>query len=240
MPKLWNETIEAHRQTVSETILDTTRRLVAERGLRAVTMSQIAEETGIGRATLYKYFPDVEAILLAFHQRHVSSHLEQLTDLRNQAGTPRNRLEAVLEAFAFISQHRGAELSSELGALLHQSEYVAQVQKQLIDLLSGLLAEAAQSGEIRGDVKPEELAAYCLHALAAAGSLHSNAAVHRLVTITLSGLSTPETTPTRKSRDESVEGPTELEVSRGKDRHEASAHRHGNHGQIRQLPEAPQ
>jgi AcrR family transcriptional regulator len=72
MPKLWSETIAAHRHTVRETILDATWALVAEHGLLAVTMSQIAEEAGIGRATLYKYFPDVEAILLAWHERHVA------------------------------------------------------------------------------------------------------------------------------------------------------------------------
>src|SRR5919202_1202932 len=65
VPRLWNETIEAHRRTVRGAILETTATLVAEHGLRSVRMSQIAEKTGIGRATLYKYFPDVEAILLA-------------------------------------------------------------------------------------------------------------------------------------------------------------------------------
>ena len=56
VPKLWNETIEAHRRAVRDAILETTAALVAEHGLTSVTMSQIAEETGIGRATLYKYF----------------------------------------------------------------------------------------------------------------------------------------------------------------------------------------
>jgi AcrR family transcriptional regulator len=49
-----------HRDAPSEVrdvIVETTAALVAEHGLRAVTMSQIAEDTGIGRATLYKYFP---------------------------------------------------------------------------------------------------------------------------------------------------------------------------------------
>ncbi|TIL19051.1 MAG: helix-turn-helix transcriptional regulator, partial [Mesorhizobium sp.] len=55
MPKLWNETIDAHRRAVRDATLDTTAALVAEHGLLSVTMSKIAEETGIGRATLYKY-----------------------------------------------------------------------------------------------------------------------------------------------------------------------------------------
>jgi AcrR family transcriptional regulator len=52
---------------VREAILDATGELVLSRGLLAVTMSDIAEATGIGRATLYKYFPGVEAILNAWH-----------------------------------------------------------------------------------------------------------------------------------------------------------------------------
>ena len=41
------------------------------------------------------------------------------------------------------------------------------------------------------DVPAAELANYCLHALAAAGSLPSKAAVQRLVTVTLAGLRSP-------------------------------------------------
>jgi AcrR family transcriptional regulator len=97
--KLWNETIEAHRREVRDAILDAAAALVAEHGLLSVTMSQIAEKTGIGRATLYKYFPDVEAILLAWHERQVTAHLDHLTALRNQSGDAAERLEAVLEAY---------------------------------------------------------------------------------------------------------------------------------------------
>src|SRR3977135_2339722 len=92
VPRLWNETIEGHRRAGRRATLDTTAALVAGHGLRSVTMSQIAEETGIGRATLYKYFPDVEAILVAWHERHVAGHLEHLAGLRDQAGDARTRL----------------------------------------------------------------------------------------------------------------------------------------------------
>ncbi len=190
MPKLWSETIGAHRQAVQEAILDTTAALVAEHGLTAVTMSAIAEKTGIGRATLYKYFPDVETVLSAWHERHVAGHLEHLAELRDQAGTPGERLEAVLEAYALISHHRDHH-GDELAALRHRGEHVARAEQQLIDLIRDLLTEVAETGELRKDVAPDELAKYCLHALAAAGRLASKAAVRRLVTVTLAGLRPP-------------------------------------------------
>src|SRR6266702_7377127 len=123
--KLWNDTIEAHRRAVRDATLDTTAALVAEHGLTSVTMSRIAEETGIGRATLYKYFPDVEAILLAWHERQIAHHLQLLADVRDQAGTPAARLEAVLNVYADISyQHH----DTELVALLHRGAHIVRAQ----------------------------------------------------------------------------------------------------------------
>ncbi len=190
MPKLWTETIAAHRREVHDAILEATWALVVEHGLTSVKMSQIAETTGIGRATLYKYFPGVEAILVAWHERQVAGHLEHLTALRDTPGSPGERLEAVLEAYAFIAYQRGHH-GEDLGALLHRGEHVARAQQRLIDLFRDLLIEAAETGKIRGDVSPDELASYCLHALTGAGGLPSTAAIHRLVAITLAGLRPP-------------------------------------------------
>jgi AcrR family transcriptional regulator len=185
VPKLWTETVAAHRQGVREAILSTAAALVAEHGLRSVTMSQIAEETGIGRATLYKYFPDVEAILVAWHDSHVTRHLQELKKLRDQPGAPLERLEAVLSAYALIQNKRHA---TEMGALLHRDKHVAGAQQHLHELIRSLLTEGTKAGDVRDDVAPDELATYCLFALAAAGSLRSEAAVHRLVAVTLAGL----------------------------------------------------
>ena len=190
MPRLWNETIKAHRRAVREAILDTTAALVVEQGLLSVTMSQIAEETGIGRATLYKYFSDVEAILLAWHERQITAHLEYLAEVRDQAGDPGERLQAVLEAYALISRESRRHHGTELAALVHRGEHMARAQQQLRDMIRDLLTEAAETGDVRDDVAPDELASYCLHALTAASSLSSKAAVRRLVTVTLDGLRT--------------------------------------------------
>ena len=189
MPKLWSETIAEHRREVHDAILERTAELVAEHGLRAVTMSQIAQETGIGRATLYKYFPDVEAILVARHQLHVAGHLAQLAALRDDAAGSGEALSAVLEAYA-LRRHEAARRHGEtdVGALVHQSRHLAGPEAQLRGLLTELLSEAAQTGHVRADVAPAELATYCLHALGAAVTLPSKAAVRRLVEVTVRGL----------------------------------------------------
>lgn len=185
MPKLWSETIEAHRREVYDAILKTTAAMVAEHGLRSVTMSRIAEQTGIGRATLYKYFSGVEAILVAWQEREVAVHLEYLAEVGGRAGDAWMRLDAVLEAFALIGyEHHGKEIA----APVHRGEHVARAEEHLVVLIRNLLAEAAAGGDVRSDVAPDELARYCLHAIAAADSLPSKAAVRRLVTVTLDGL----------------------------------------------------
>ncbi|MGW5590532.1 TetR/AcrR family transcriptional regulator [Streptomyces sp. NPDC003857] len=187
MPKLWNETIEEHRRAVRDAVLETTAELVATQGLRGVTMSRIAEESGIGRATLYKYFPDVESILEAWHQRQIADHLSELAALSESAGTTGERLEVVLEAYAFIQQQRRGH-GGELSALLHRGGHVAHAEQHLRDFLRDLLNEGVEAGEVRSDVSPDELVGYCLHALAGAGGLTSKAAAKRLVTVTLAGL----------------------------------------------------
>jgi AcrR family transcriptional regulator len=191
VPKLWTDTIEDHRREVRDAVLDATATLVAESGLLSVTMSGIAEATGIGRATLYKYFPDVEAILLAWHERQITDHLTHLRDVQDRTQGAGERLEAVLGAYAFIRYQAHGHHRTDVATALHQGDHVTKAEHELQLLVRSLVAEAAATGDIRSDVPPDELASYCLHALATATSLTSKAAVHRLVAVTLTGLQPP-------------------------------------------------
>jgi AcrR family transcriptional regulator len=189
VPKLWSETIDAHRHAVREAIIDATAAFVARHGLRAVTMSDVAHEAGIGRATLYKYFSDADAILRAWHDREVRGHVEQLTAARDRADGARERLEAVLDAYARLSNaSHAAPHDADLAASLHRDERVASAQRDVRHLLMEVLEAAVATGDVRDDVPPDELAGYCLHALAAASRLRSKAAISRLVEVTIAGL----------------------------------------------------
>ncbi|GAA0467354.1 hypothetical protein Aca07nite_71190 [Actinoplanes capillaceus] len=202
MPKLWDSSVEQHRHTVHAAILDGTAALIAEHGL-AVNMSQIAQHVGIGRATLYKYFPDVQAIVAAWHERQVTTHLDQLAGITARTADPGERLHTMLVTYVHLSAgsahaghagHTGDTPpgnATRLVMALHRSAHMTSAHQRLHDLITDAIAGAADAGIARNDVPATELATYCLHALAAAAALPSTASRDRLLDVTWTGLLPP-------------------------------------------------
>lgn len=185
MPKLRSATIREHREAVRGALLDAAGALVAEHGLPGVTMSRLAERSGIGRATVYKYFPDSEAVLEAWHERQVRTHLAQLADVRDRAGSAAERLDAVLAAYARLMRSRHV---GELAAVLHSGEHVARAHRHLHAIVAETLAGGVDAGLVRDDVPVAELVSFCVSALGAARDLGTDAEVERLVDLTRSAL----------------------------------------------------
>jgi AcrR family transcriptional regulator len=198
VPKLWDSTVEQHRHTVHAAILDATAALIAERGL-AVNMSQIAAQVGIGRATLYKYFPDVQAIVAAWHERQVTTHLDQLTAVAGGSGDPGERLYTVLATYLQLSSAgpaaghggHGGPAAAQVAMTLHRASHVPAAHQRLHELVTAVITDAADAGAVRTDVPPGELAAFCLHALAAAAALPQDESRERLLEVTWAGLLPP-------------------------------------------------
>lgn len=190
---MWTETVASHRQVVREAILAAADGLVRDRGFLGVTMSQLAQSSGVSRATLYKYFRDVEQVLAAWHDQRVGEHLAELSAVSSEPGPPDRRLRAVLDAYAQICRNRRQHGADGLADAWHRSDDHDQRQRHLLQLIGGLLCEAAGAGGVRTDVPVDELAGYCVHALAAADGQDPDAAA-RLVDVVWAGLtSTPPT-----------------------------------------------
>jgi AcrR family transcriptional regulator len=166
VPRLWTDTVADHRAAVRSATLDATGELLHTHGPYGLTMSAIAQRTGIGRATLYKYFSDVESILVAWHEREIGTHLAQLIALADAPGSPVQRLTSVLDAYAAIERRHH---DHPLAATLHGGPHHLEGRRRLRSLLAGLIDAAARAGVVRDDVPVEDLAAFCINALGAAG-----------------------------------------------------------------------
>ena len=126
--------------------------------------------------------------MTAWHERQVAAHLAQLAAIREQPGDSVQRLRAVSLAYGRICQQRQQHGDAELRAALHRHRPPGDRPNQLVAIFADLIAEAAAEGAVRGDVPPDELAAYCISALEAASSARTPAALTRLVDVVWAGI----------------------------------------------------
>jgi AcrR family transcriptional regulator len=188
MPKLWHDTIEAHRAAVADAIMDRTAAIAASEGVHAITMARIAEEAGIGRATLYRHFKDVGEILAAWHQRQISAHLADLESIRARHDSPLGALEAVLIAYAFHSAH---DHHGSMGQALHAQPHVHDAQRHLQGFIATMVEAASKAGQLVTQAAPAEAARYVLAAMQALPPSPSRPGVNRLVAMVLKGIGAP-------------------------------------------------
>lgn len=195
MPKLWSETVTEHRSAVMDAILDATAQLVHRDGVAGLTMTALAEASGVGRATLYRYVPDVGSALAAWQQREVANHLQRLRTIAADS-EPADRLENVLMGYARLRSHRHGDDGS-----LHDTARLAPAEGEVCDLLADIIEAAAHDGLARADIQPRELAAYATGALGAAAMLPEPSAATRLARLVLESIRDEGRRPSEDSSD---------------------------------------
>lgn len=79
-----------------DTILQVARRLFIQQGYTATSIRQIAEEAGIGKATIYHHFPDKQAVILALLKDTMDRQVDLLDAIRAETD-PYRRIEAAVK-----------------------------------------------------------------------------------------------------------------------------------------------
>ncbi|MET7338200.1 helix-turn-helix domain-containing protein [Nonomuraea sp. NPDC005650] len=73
-----SQLIERHSRKAAR-ILDSARELVLDHGVRKVTVSEIARAAGVGKGTVYLYWPAKEDLILGLFAREVLTFLDEIT-----------------------------------------------------------------------------------------------------------------------------------------------------------------
>jgi AcrR family transcriptional regulator len=139
---------QARSQERVDLILDTAAEFIAEVGYEAVTTNAIAERAGISIGSLYRYFPDKDAILRGLTVRH----LEQLRAIYDRVFTEDLAylpLEVVLDRIVdpFVDLHvacpafkqilLGSDVSSDIAAASEQMD------GEIVERMAGFLQQMA-------------------------------------------------------------------------------------------------
>lgn len=183
MAESWRHTRLAHRSRQAASIAASALSLLTEHGAPALTMAAIADEADISRQTLYRYYKDVDAVLVGVAEL-VTSHDQAFAQLTSEQPDPRSQLDLIANTTTGggHADHNTAALLAVLPPA--GRDIIAQHQARTCDLLSDVLQRGIDDGSFRHDLHPRADAPLILGLLAAADPSKSERAislVHQLV-----------------------------------------------------------
>jgi AcrR family transcriptional regulator len=147
--------IRADARRNLDTLLQAAKEVFAVVGVDA-PVREIAEKAGVGVATLYRHFPQRSDLIAAVFRRELDACADVAPALAAEL-PPAEALERWLYRFAdFVGTKRGLAAALHSGAAAFDS-LPAYFDERLRPALRGLLRAAAEAGEIRDDVDPDEL-----------------------------------------------------------------------------------
>jgi AcrR family transcriptional regulator len=185
------------RETV-ERILDAAARIFDERGYRGTTTNHVAELAGVSIGSLYQYFPNKDALLVALAERHLdavaASFADRLTALR--VGAP--PVDEVVRSLVDLTAERN-ETTRLHAVIFTDCPRTPALAGRLDAFMDGLVGEVAhhleRTGTGGGDARLRarllvSAADAAVHevVLAVAPGPERRAAVDELVAVIIGGL----------------------------------------------------
>lgn len=140
-------------------ILDALQTLLENKNIQTISVSEIAQTAGIGKGSIYYYFPSKEAILEALITRNYEKPLETAKNLAKQTNiSPFTRMAMIFQAcrtssFEFLRHGQSSSasaISSQEKAYLHQ-KYLSHMVLELKPALTAIITQGIETGEIHFD-----------------------------------------------------------------------------------------
>jgi AcrR family transcriptional regulator len=121
-------------------------------------MSGIAEGAGISRQTLYKYFPDVDAIVVGLVERDSDHHLHDLKSSLDALDGPEARLRELVSHSIESHAHGSNPLHEAHLASERMLTVLEDHIEKTVELLESVLEDGVESGAVRDDIAVNILA----------------------------------------------------------------------------------
>jgi AcrR family transcriptional regulator len=141
--------MQARGQATFERILDATAEVLENVGTEALTTNLIARTARVNVATLYQYFPNKQAVLLALYKRQNGARVEmgvRLLDGMARSADWRSRLTKVINAAAEARRAQGGGAGALRVAMRSSPDLVEHDRDQLGQLTGAVARELGSAG----------------------------------------------------------------------------------------------
>lgn len=158
----WGADLPLNEEEARERLLAAAEACYGERGPTRTRMSDIANKAGVNRSTVYYYFPNKDAVLVASFVRALGGILlaaercwytdEPFLDQLVAACLVGNEAARTSPTTRLLIDH------DEVAHTYHATEASDLWRRKLAEALGKRIARAAAKGEVRDDLSPETLA----------------------------------------------------------------------------------
>ena len=141
--------------TASDRIIEATFALISESGLGGVTMTDVADQAGVARQTLYNHFSDVEQIVVAGIEQYAQSGFAHLVDLLEATGSAEAKME-LLARYTVAQGSHGHGVEDVRSALSPEARaHLDRHQADFRSLVASIIAQGVADGSFDPDLDPD-------------------------------------------------------------------------------------
>jgi len=174
MPKLrWGDDAPADAEAAKQRLIEAADACIERFGLAKTTVEDIAAEAKVSRATIYRYFPNRDDLILSVLLSSLSRSMERdLGDFFVDADTPARFGDALVQSAAYLLEAIRHDprleplLDRESGGLSATISGASELLfHTVLDEWRPALASAQQRGLIRADLAVDELSEWILRSI---------------------------------------------------------------------------
>ena len=150
------------KQKKKAAILQAAEVLFLKKGIDSTTMNDIANEAGIGIATLFRYYPKKEIIILTIASGKLNVILESFQEIEQQSFSYLEKVTAMLDFFIFQITTDNGVLPKLLDNFVNYTAVARdsiedmslylQVREQLYSLFFQMIESGKTDGTVRQDI----------------------------------------------------------------------------------------
>ena len=170
-----------------ERIVATARDAFLEHGVD-VPLDDIAKRAGVGAGTLYRHFPNRDALVEAVYREEITQLADTAYRLRDELPVEEALFAWMREQVRWIAESYGLATALK-SAVDNDSETFAFCKKQLRAAVSAVLEPAQEAGVVRADLQPSDLLRLG-HGVGAAAQYTDAVGIDRLLSVVTDGMRT--------------------------------------------------
>lgn len=165
----WEQERQEGKNKRMKSIIEAAEKVFSKKGFEKATMQDIADEQNIGIATVFRYFPKKDKLIVAVAVNILERYLFIFESVASINGTCLEKIERLFNHFIFDIEPENFEntqlleafessAATSLEELSNYQDYI-EVRKRIADTLLLIVEEGMKDGSIRTDIETKDVLA---------------------------------------------------------------------------------